>query len=42
MEYGLVILNEEYLKVKLSAPLLKFHKEIQKVEENENLAEQVG
>ena len=41
-EYGLVILNGEYLKVKLSAPMLKFLNAIQKVEENENLAEQVG
>ena len=41
-EYDLVSLNKEYLKVKLSAPMLKFIHEIQKLEENENLAEQVS
>ena len=40
-EFDLVSLNKEYLKVKLSAPMLKFIHEIQKLEENENLAEQV-
>ena len=41
-EYDLVALDEEHMKVKLSIPMLKFLKEIQTIEENEELASQIS
>lgn len=41
-EYNLVLSSKGHLRVKVSASMLNFLNEIQKVEETENLAEQVG
>ncbi len=41
-EYDFIILSKERLEAKISASMLRFLNAIQKVEENENLAKQIG